>query len=63
MEMTKFEYKWVTEEINVEASGYTRALAQSMQDTRNTILRKLLDDAIITPFDKHETEVNFNGQD
>lgn len=51
------------DKIDIEAScvvdAYTYALGKSMQNTKNTILRKLLDDAIITPFDSHEIEVDF----
>jgi hypothetical protein len=58
MEKTKFEYKWVTEEVNVEASGYTKALAASMLESKTTLLRRLLDESLNIP-DNHEIKVDF----
>jgi hypothetical protein len=42
MATTKYEYKWITEEVNVEASGYTSVLAASMQNTKEALMAQIL---------------------
>lgn len=67
----QYQYKWqsITEEINLEeavfeemGNRYTAALVQSLQNTRNSLLRKLLDDAPLFA-NNHEIEVNFDGKE
>lgn len=59
----QYQTQTITETIEVGASAYTKALAQSMQDTRNSILRKLLDEAILIPTNNHEIKVDFDGKE
>ena len=67
---TIFKTQTVTEEISLVDvdvheeihKRYTSALAQSMHDTRNALLRKLLDDAPLFG-NNHEIEVNFDGKE
>ena len=63
--MEQYQYKWqtMTEEFSANASPYTVALAASMNDTRNALLRRLLDDTLYNDMGKHEIEVNFDGQE
>ena len=71
MAINKHQYTWkpMTEGFSLEdavmdsmAEKYTAALAQSLNNTRNTLLRELLDDAPL--FGKsHEIEVNFDGKE
>lgn len=69
--MTQHQYKWqsITEEISLEdamleemGKRYTASLVQSLQNTRNSLLRKLLDDAPLFA-NNHEIEVNFDGKE
>lgn len=69
--MTQHQYKLqsITEEISLEdamleemGKRYTASLVQSLQNTRNSLLRKLLDDAPLFT-DKHEIEVSFDGKE
>ena len=47
-----------TEEIS---NRYTQALARAMNDTRNSLLRKLVDDATLySDPNKHQIEVDFD---
>lgn len=54
-------------ELDEISNRYTAALGRSMQDTKNTILRQLLDAATISNHPlghkSYEIEVDFNGQE
>lgn len=52
----------ITETIEVGASAYTKALATSMASTKESLLRKLLDETPLMPLYNHEIKVDFNGQ-